>query len=457
VSDPYVGTRTLMRAFLDAVLPPGAIWRPAPGGDFDHFLDGLGDNLQATHDAIVQLAYIRDPWRTPFLDELEREYGVTPNAQLSESTRRAYLASVKYGRNRKSTLDTLQRALDDAGLGVGGYGLMVFANDPPVDPAPFMGFTYQMYLGGGNTQYLGYNTGGITRAFLGVASGGGVWLVNGEPYVPVPNYESLGGAQSYLGYLRSGTTGGYYLGQYYSVSYLPITVASPSDPTTWPCVFFLAAAATRAYPNLIDRGDCESATPPMVSGETVPYKSNNPTWAQSTDGFSGWPSSGTHSFKFTQTADGLSEAGLTYGIGAGTGLHGFIPGHTYTISKKFYIPSASGILGTQVGFQFGYRNSGANHGNTPVCANLYDQVQVLSTTITLPSDTTDVWIFELGSGLTGQYFYVDDITLNDVTLGPPISALTMATIPANLRQRLVEIVMRWKPLHTWAALMVSFS
>jgi len=245
MSDPYLGTRTLMRAFLDAVLPPGAIWHPAPGGDFDHFLDGLGDNLQATHDAIVQLAYIRDPWRTPFLDELEREYGVTPNAQLSESTRRAYLASIKYGRNRKSTLDTLQRALDDAGLGVGGYGLMVFANDPPVDPSPFMGFTYQMYLGGGNTQYLGYNTGGITRAFLGVAAGGGVWLVNGEPYVPVPNYESLGGSESYLGYVRSGSVGGYYLGQYYSISYQPITVASPSDPTTWPCVFFLAAAATR--------------------------------------------------------------------------------------------------------------------------------------------------------------------------------------------------------------------
>ena len=44
--DPYLGQRTLMRAILDATLPPGTAWHPSPGGDFDHLLDGIGDDLQ---------------------------------------------------------------------------------------------------------------------------------------------------------------------------------------------------------------------------------------------------------------------------------------------------------------------------------------------------------------------------------------------------------------------------
>ena len=236
---------TLMRAFLDAVWPDGSIWRPAPGEDLDHFLDGLTDIWQQVHDNMGSLALLRDPRRTPYLEELERDYGVMPNSQLTDAQRRENLAMAKYGRGKTSTADTLQDALDRAGLGTGGYGLHVYANDPAVDPAPFMLGTFQTYLGGGNNQYLGYNTGGITRSFMGVAAGGGLWIVNGDVYQASPNYESLGGSQSYLGYVRSGSPGGFNLGEFYSVSFLPVQWPSPTDPTTWPAVFFLAASATR--------------------------------------------------------------------------------------------------------------------------------------------------------------------------------------------------------------------
>ena len=236
---------TLMRAFLDAVLPPGTIWQPAPGEDFDHFLDALGDNLQSVHDACEALAHIRDPATTPYLEELEREYGITPNTQLTDAQRRAVLALVKYKRNAKSTLATLQTALDSAGLGVGGYGLLVFANDPAVDPNQFIIGIYQMYLGGPN-QYLGYNTGGVTRSFFGQATGGGLWIINGDVFVATPNYEAqLGGAQAYLNYQVLGSPGGFYLGEFYTISYAPAVITSPADSWAWPLVFFLATSATK--------------------------------------------------------------------------------------------------------------------------------------------------------------------------------------------------------------------
>ena len=240
-----MSSSTLMRAFLDAVWPDGSVWRPASGQDLDNFLDGLSDIWQQVHDDMGSLATLRDPWTTPYLEELERDYGVMPNAQLTDAQRRANLAMAKYGRSKTSTADTLQNALDLAGLGTGGCGLHVFANDPAVDPGPFMLGTFQTYLGGGNNQYLGYNTGGITQSFMGRASGGGLWIVNGDVYQASPNYESLGGSQSYLGYVRSGSPGGAYLGEFYSVSFLPVQFPSPADPATWPCVFFLAASATR--------------------------------------------------------------------------------------------------------------------------------------------------------------------------------------------------------------------
>jgi hypothetical protein len=177
--DPYLGQRTLMRAFLDSILPPGM--NPAPGEDMDNFLSALGDDAQAIHDAIALLAHVRDPYTTPYLDELEREYGITPNTQLSDTQRRNTLALVKFKRNRPSTISNLQDALNRAGLGVGGYGLQVFANDPAVNPATFSIGSFKTYLGGSNA-YLGYFTGvGLPAGdWKALAFNGTTWCLVGN-------------------------------------------------------------------------------------------------------------------------------------------------------------------------------------------------------------------------------------------------------------------------------------
>jgi hypothetical protein len=175
VSDPYVGTRTLMRAFLDSVLPPGSAWNPVPGGDLDHLLDGMGDALQAVYDSLGTLDDIRNPRTTPFLDELEREYGVSPNVQLTDAVRRAYLLRRKYGRP-SGTPSGLQAELDATGFGTGGYGLKVFANDPAVNPAFFTTQICQSFCGGPNA-YCGYSSNPLpTGTWSAIVWDGTVWV-----------------------------------------------------------------------------------------------------------------------------------------------------------------------------------------------------------------------------------------------------------------------------------------
>jgi hypothetical protein len=450
VSDPYLGTTTLMRAFLDAIWPDGSAHNPVPAADLDNFLSGLGDDLQAVFDFMGGLDDIRNPRTTPYLDELEREFGITPNIQLTDAQRRMTLLLVKYSRNHHGTINDLQSALDHAGLGAGGYGLTVYANDPPVDPSPFIAGVYEMYLGGPN-QYLGYNTGGITRSYFGLLTGGGMWVVNGDSFVATPNYEPLGGTQSLLGYVRLGAPGGYLLGEYYSITYLPSVITSPADSWTWPMVFFIAGGVTRAYTNLIDRGDCESATPPAISGITTAYVSAGDTWAQSTD----HAYNGTHSFKFTKNS-GAGTAGYANLTDLDSGFY-ITPGHTYALTARFWIPS--GQAGLVPSTMLSVNIGDGTGGQSVFAQDAYDSWQLLTWNHTVPVGAIKgiPRAFNTTTTCPACTVYVDDITLNDITYGPPISALSLGNIPGNMRQTLIEIIMRLKPVHTWAVLMSNFT
>jgi hypothetical protein len=247
VTDPYIGQRTLMRAVLDATLPDGSAWNPVPGGDFDHLLDGIGDDLQTVLDFLGTIDDIRNPRTTAYLDDLEREYGISPNSQLSDAQRRATLLIAKYQRNIRGTINNLQTALDRAGLGAGGYGLTVYANDPPVDTGPFTTYAFITEcvadLGYGKNQ-CGYNTDGAT--VLAVAgSSGGIWVINGDTiFIWHPNYLGCGEPTMCCGYYPISAIMAQ-CGIFYTVSYQLSPVTSPADPTTWPLVFFIAANVTR--------------------------------------------------------------------------------------------------------------------------------------------------------------------------------------------------------------------
>lgn len=244
MSDPYLGQRTVMRAVLDALLPDGPIWNPIPGGGEDALHAGLSDAWQYVYDVITAWAYVRDPWKTPFLSALERECGIMPNAALSTAQRQANLAQRKFNRNKTSTINTLQAALNAAGLGVGGYGLQVFANDPPVNPATYTTYAYVTMSGGANA-YSGYYTGGSAPPFAAFSgTTGGLWIINGDAWTTSPAYWGSGYGTMLSGYGVAAGSGQYQAcsGEYSTLTYTPIAI--PSPPSGWDCMFFLAGGPT---------------------------------------------------------------------------------------------------------------------------------------------------------------------------------------------------------------------
>lgn len=119
-----------MKAVYEALLPSGAIWRAKPGGDFDNLLVGMGDNAQEVYDFLDSIASIRDPRKTPILSDLEKEYGVLTNTNLTVAERREQLIGIKYAKPDTASDDLVQDKLRAAGFD----NIVVTKNNPAIDP-----------------------------------------------------------------------------------------------------------------------------------------------------------------------------------------------------------------------------------------------------------------------------------------------------------------------------------
>jgi hypothetical protein len=213
----------VIRRVIDKSLPKGSAWRIAPDSDSDKFLDGVADNWETIRSFLSDLDSIRDPALTPFLADLEREYGVLTNLSLTEAQRRAQLSPIVFNRSSNGSLDAMQEALDDA-----GFTVQVHENSPAVDPAIFLDQVFQMVAGGGNA-FAG-NQGAFASRI------GGELLVNGEIFTTTRVYESVAGT------MFAGTAGA---GEYTDLERTKIEYPIPTDPDDWPMVFFVGGDATR--------------------------------------------------------------------------------------------------------------------------------------------------------------------------------------------------------------------
>lgn len=211
---------SLLRAVIDALLPEGQIWAVEDGADLDALFDGLADSLDADYEYLADLARLRNPLLTPILDDLENEYGLSPNASLTEETRRARLLAAKTARSSDGTLEFLQDTLQLA-----GFNVTVYANYPPVNPALFVTFDPSVIFGNEDALFNG------TGALFGGARG--YLLVNG------PVYEN----QQLVEY------------------------ESPADPGYWPLVFFIGGAATRTDEYVVSAAICGNAS--AICGTTA--------------------------------------------------------------------------------------------------------------------------------------------------------------------------------------------
>jgi hypothetical protein len=214
----------LMRRVLDVVKPKGSIWNIAPNGDWSKFFDGLAANLEIPRQFLSELANVRNPDLTTYLEDLENELGVFTNPNLTDTQRRQQLKPILYNRDSNGDHDTLENALISA-----GFNVQVHENSPAVDPAIFLNEQFQMTAG----QLTA--SAGNQDAFAGRV--GGELLVNGDIFSTEKIHTS--GAGTF--YAGDGTGAGEYSGLIRVKTEYPI----PALPEDWPLVFFVGGDATR--------------------------------------------------------------------------------------------------------------------------------------------------------------------------------------------------------------------
>ena len=177
---------SLMRAVIDTIWPRGSAWEIAPNEDLDKFLDGSAENWEAVRAYLSGLSEIRTPSSTPFLADLEREFGVFTDPNLTEQQRRDQLTPIVYGRGGNGSVDFLQNSLDSA-----GFNVQVHENSPAVDPDILLDQSFRIYSNGVSA----YS--GNVVAICG--SAGGELIVNGELYDFIKNYDISCGSGVYSG------------------------------------------------------------------------------------------------------------------------------------------------------------------------------------------------------------------------------------------------------------------
>lgn len=225
----------LSRAVFDALFVSGSIGNIESGGDLDLLLDGMAENAETVALDIACLSCIRDPFTTPLLSDLEREYGVPTDTRLSDAVRRETLAALVYGLgNNTGSKDNLQNALQAA-----GFDVQVHENSPAVDPDIFLNSVPLMVAGGDNA-FAGYEplAGPPSTAVAGLT--GGYLLVNGRQYTQRPEYDAIAGGD----YMFAGN-GNAVAGRYIGLIQDEIIYTIPDDPNAWPFFFFVGGDATR--------------------------------------------------------------------------------------------------------------------------------------------------------------------------------------------------------------------
>jgi hypothetical protein len=104
--------------------------QPANTAYFDLTLDCIGQTQETSvYSFLKNLAYIRDPWLTPYLSDLEKEYGVVTDLTITENERRAQLAAIVFAPRGSGSWDDLEDILNTA-----GFAVEIRTNDPEVNP-----------------------------------------------------------------------------------------------------------------------------------------------------------------------------------------------------------------------------------------------------------------------------------------------------------------------------------
>jgi hypothetical protein len=412
---------------LNALLPPGPIWTPEEEAHLDQLLEGIADNYEDIRELLANLADIRNPHKTIILDDLEREYGIATNFLLSEATRRLRLAGLVYSKQGNGTEDDLQNALRAV-----GFDVYVYQNDPPVDPAIFLEQAFQMVAAGGNAYA------GRADAFAGRL--GGELLVNGSIFSTSRIFTSVAGT------LYAGA--GHGAGEYEDLLIEKIEYPIPTDPSDWPFVFFVGGAVTYGSPEIIINGDFET-------GDFTGFLFQFFSVIDNTN-----PATGTYCSKLV----GFSPI-IRRSPGAQTISYDISSSAIYTLKVKNDVPVyVSGNYRNAIEFRDASDNFISEEIFVDITAATAGYQQTIKTIgapgsgadIILPAGAEKIRIQHLWDNIHNGTGYIDDIELSR-TDRQSIIEIENATIDGTREDEFKRIILQYKPLHSWAALIVTFS
>ena len=160
--------------------------------------------------------------------------------------------------------------------------------------------------------------------------------------------------------------------------------------------------------NLMDRGECEETTSPMIFDETTPVLINT-LWAR--DGTEYY--FGAYNYKFTKNIAAGTEATVDLVDNNLTNdMHGLSADQEYSFIIRIKIPSA-GILGSEVFIQVGDYIPSAWEWSEQACALVYDAWQYvkIKRTIRTTATGTIIRIKAHSDAAISEIFYNDDIRI----------------------------------------------
>lgn len=412
----------ITKDMLLSLLPPGSAWTPEEAADFDLLLDGMADNYEDVRVFLSQLADLRNPLKTPILSDLEREYGIPTDLTLSEDIRRQRLAAIVYAGQSRGTIDDLQDALDAS-----GFNIQVYENDPAVDPAIFLDQAFQMVAGGGNAYA------GRADAFAGRV--GGELLVNGDLFQSKKLFTSVAGTM----YAGTATAG-----EYEDLEVTKIEYPIPTDPNDWPLVFFVGGPATLGFIELLLNGDFET-------GDYTGWTQNGGVIDNTN------PASGTWCSKLV--AAGASVTGpetvsydvrpdRIYTIKAKNDVTAYVAG-TYLVRIDFrdkddlFIGAA--VLNEWSALTGGYVQSQKTIGPPGSGADFV-----------MPANTAKIRIRDFWTATPTGTAFMDDVEFfrSDKQ---SILDIEQASVDGTREDEFKRLILQYKPIHTWAALIVDFN
>lgn len=183
---------------------------------------------------------------------------------------------------------------------------------------------------------------------------------------------------------------------------------------------FIRDNVCRDNGNLIDRGDCQSTTPPMIAGETTPSESNV-TWERvscATEGITGYGGA-EYCYKFTISSSGVGTYVYMCDVYyTSANMHGIVPGLTYKWIAQIYTPLTGGVTPGDIKVQHAdYDGSNTTTSvNSPTTADEWNEVEISHE---VQDDATgygcNVHVTS-GDAVATEYFYVSHVRLVPVGL-----------------------------------------